>query len=636
MTFWSRKNRLWVLCLCFFGLLQAGATSPAWAAPEAPPFPLLYTDKSPFLRAMEKARAVPPRAGRVTGLTLPHHLLAADLMAEGLAGLRGQRYERIILISPEHYKRGKTPFSVPGRDFLTCLGPVPLDRAGAAALLANPLVSSSNLFSHEHGVRALLPFLAAMFPDTPVLPVALSVSSDRDQWDSLAQSLLPLLTENTLLLQSTDFSHYLPWPEAVAKDGETLRVLASGREDLILSLHQPSHLDSRAAQYLQMKLQRERFGARLLVTANHNACEYLPPGEPLPDKTTSYIVQVYSPDTLPVPQGLPGYVLGGDFFTGRYLQKHVEQPEKRAVLAERILNITGGRPLILNFEGVLLPECPEGGPSDTTSGQKRGAAAAPRLCMPEKATLALLRDINCAAVSLANNHSGDFGPENRARTRALLEAQGIAALEDGTARVFPEFTLIALTDLDNNGPGPRGSLISEDTLGFLAGLDKGGPLEDFRLMIKPETMALSPNARVKGAAAPLRGVGSGTQPPVRSPASTGLASSIMALSAVPRPLAALVHCGREFWPKPGPRERFLAWTLEAAGVRLFVGAHPHRAGPVEADAQSMRVWSLGNFLFDQLRQGADGAVLDLVFFPQGTWWARQRPIGNVHRELIRQ
>ena len=377
-----------------------------------------------------------------------------------------------------------------------------------------------------------------------------------------------------------------------------------------------------------MKLQRERFGARLLVTANHNACEYLPPGEPLPVKTTSYIVQVYSPDMLPVPQGLPGYVLGGDFFTGRYLQKYVEQPEKRAVLAERIRRITAGRPLILNFEGVLLPECPEGGPPDTPSGQKGRAAAAPRLGMPEKATLALLRDINCVAVSLANNHSGDFGPENRARTRALLEAQGIAVLEDGTARVFPEFTLVALTDVDNNA-ARMSRLISGDSLGFLAGLDKNRPLEDFRLMIKPETKTLPPNARVKGAAAPLRGVGQG-------PTSAGLASTIMPLSTVPRPLAAFVHCGREFWPKPGQRERFLAWTLEAAGVRLFVGAHPHRAGPVEADAQGMRVWSLGNFLFDQLRQGADGAVLDLVFFPQGTWWARQRPIGNVYKELIRQ
>ena len=618
MTFWSRKNRLWLMCLCLFGLLRAGAVAPAWAAPESPPFPPLYMDKGLFLRAMEKARTVPPWAGRVTGLTLPHHLLAADLMAEGLAGLRGQSYERIILLSPEHFKRGKTPFTVPERDFLTCLGPVSLDRTGAAALLANPLVSTSNLFSHEHGVRALLPFLAAMFPDTPVLPVALSVSSGREQWDSLAESLLPLLTEQTLLLQSTDFSHYLSWPEAAAKDGETLRVLASEREELLLSLHQPSHLDSRAAQYLQMKLQRKRFGAVPLVTANHNACEYLPPGEPMPDKTTSYIVQVYSPKALPVPEKLPGYVLGGDFFTGRYLRKHVEQPEKRAVVAERIRRITGGRPLILNFEGALPADCAGEGPPDGAAGQKTPAGAAPRLRMPEEATLALLRDINCVAVSLANNHSGDFGPENRARTKALLEAHGIAVLEDGTAHAFPEFTLIALTDLDNNGPGPRRSLITGNSLGFLAGLDKNGTLTN------PEQQTLPQNARVKGAAAPLRGVG-------QSPASTGLASSP---SAFLRLLAAFVHCGEEFRPKPGPRERFLAWTLEAAGVTLFVGAHPHRAGPVEAHARGMRVWSLGNFLFDQLRQGADGAVLDLVFFPQGTWWARQRPIGNPYKQLM--
>jgi poly-gamma-glutamate synthesis protein (capsule biosynthesis protein) len=343
-----------LLCLLLF-------LSPAAAAAREetlPPFPRFYQDAGLFRRAMNKAQATASLKERVSGLTLPHHLAAADLMARGLASLRGKKYDRIILLSPDHYKRGKTHFSVPARDFVTCLGAIRTDREGAAALLRNPMVSASNLFSHEHGVQALLPFIAAMFPDTPVLPVTLGIYSKKDDWDSLAESLRPLLTDDTLLVQSTDFSHYLPWREAMAKDAETLRVIASGREELVPSLEQPAHLDSRAAQYLQMKLQRERYAAFPLVTANHNVCEFLPPDARGERNTTSYIVQIYSPDLQPLPEDLPRYVFGGDFFSGRYLNSHLDTEEKLASAAAWILAHTQGRPLILNLEGPPMARCP--------------------------------------------------------------------------------------------------------------------------------------------------------------------------------------------------------------------------------------------------------------------------------------
>ena len=111
------------------------------------------------------------------------------------------------------------------------MGEVPIDAAAVDRLRENPLVSASNLFSHEHGVRALLPFVAHYFPRARVVAVALHRDSQPSQWDSLAQTLAPLLTADTLLIQSTDFSHYLPWPQARRYDQETLRVLSVGDPD---------------------------------------------------------------------------------------------------------------------------------------------------------------------------------------------------------------------------------------------------------------------------------------------------------------------------------------------------------------------------------------------------------------------
>ena len=44
------------------------------------------------------------------------------------------------------------------------MGPVAVDEPAARALAARPCFSESNLFSHEHGVQALLPFIALRLP----------------------------------------------------------------------------------------------------------------------------------------------------------------------------------------------------------------------------------------------------------------------------------------------------------------------------------------------------------------------------------------------------------------------------------------------------------------------------------------
>jgi len=275
------------------------------------PFPVFYGQAEIFQEAI--ARAEPfRRPGRVTGLIVPHHLLASDLIARAMASATGGGYRRIIILGPDHYRRGRGPFSVPGRDFLSPLGRATLDRAGAERLLSNPLVSTSNLFSHEHAFQTLLPFLVHYFPEARVLPVALSATSSQNDWDSLFETLRPLLDEETLLIQSTDFSHYLKRAAADLKDAESAEVIMSEDYRAAAGLNQPAHLDSRAALYLQMKAQKE-LGARPRIEQMRNSVHYGAAGEPEADETTSYLLVVYRrppeiarPDLLPDKQAAPG------------------------------------------------------------------------------------------------------------------------------------------------------------------------------------------------------------------------------------------------------------------------------------------------------------------------------------------
>lgn len=261
------------------------ASSRAWDRP----FPPLYPG-SLFEEAIESASATPVE-GRVTGLIVPHHLLAADLIAAGFATIGERDFGRVIILCPDHYHRGRTFFSVPGRDFLTALGPVPLDRDGAERLKILSCASESNLFSHEHGVQALLPFVARYFPGVPVLPVAIGIRSGAGEWRELAAALAPLSGEEALVIQSTDFSHYLNREETEAHDSESEAVIMSCDPEQALSLRQPSHIDSRGALYVQMTLQR-KLGAEPVIAAYASSFDY---DEQEAEKSggTSYFVVVY-------------------------------------------------------------------------------------------------------------------------------------------------------------------------------------------------------------------------------------------------------------------------------------------------------------------------------------------------------
>ena len=97
-----------------------------------------------------------------------------------------------------------------------------------------------------------------------------------------------------------------------------------------------------------------------------------------------------------------------------------------------------------------------------------------------------------------------------------------------------------------------------------------------------------------------------------------------------KPVFAFIHWGREFADQAGPREQALAALLEAKGVEVIIGCHSHRAGHLQATRKSCRVFSLGNFLFDQDTPRVSGMLLEAVFFPPGTYFLKLHPLKNLY------
>ncbi|MDF1851979.1 MAG: AmmeMemoRadiSam system protein B [Verrucomicrobiales bacterium] len=526
----------------------------------AVPIPSLYQKKDLFEEAITAGKFERSPNRRVTGITVPHHLLAPDLISLGFHSAAGGSYERVLLLSPDHFRRARKPFATTTRDFLTVLGEVPTDVETVKTLcLRNHLVEEADLFDREHGIQTMLPFVAHFFPNAKVIPLAIRADSDSQDWRELVDVLKPLISEQTLIVQSTDFSHYLTESVANRRDQETMNVISGGSLDELSRLQQPQHLDALAAQWIHQALQAEVFGARPTVVAHRNSNHYTATPQ---RETTSYLVQVFEKESSinppwPAQEGDALFFFAGDTFLGRNFLPIVSHPDSAAEIQQRISLLTGGAPLILNLEGVLSEEA--------STDQEENT-----LLMPDTLTLDWLRALNVVGVSLANNHSHDRGQIGWERSRRKLEKHGIAVVGDQETHDFGPFRLAALTDLSNQ--------------------------------VKPYTQRL--NREIILSALPEK---------------------------TPDPLFCFLHWGREWMGEPGAREEQLTRHFFEGGASVILGAHPHTVSKgVEAlrGGRNARVYSMGNFLFDQRSPKASGALIEARFFQSGTYALRWIPLEN--------
>jgi poly-gamma-glutamate synthesis protein (capsule biosynthesis protein) len=337
------------------------------------------------------------------------------------------------------------------------------DSAAVEALAASPLVEVLPSFEAEHGVMAVAPFAAHFFPDAKIVPVLASIYSTEADWAAMAELLKPLLTERTLIVQSTDYSHYRPAGEAVQRDQETIAAITAGDPAGIGPLLQPSHMDSKAAQFIQLALQRH-LGAKPVILASRNSVDY----GTSPKETTSYIVSAFLRE--PAAGAAFAYddqqvtVFAGDVLLGRYFLPALRDPDAWALIRDTVLGITRAAPLVINLEGVLLDRAVSG--VEHTAHVMVTEDAAP-----------VLAALNARAASLANNHANDLGAEGRSETVRQLERLGVTPVEHGAV-----VDLGALRALGLNFVGGKmvGEAIADpDNLDWVCELDAAPPLIAF-------------------------------------------------------------------------------------------------------------------------------------------------------------
>ena len=129
---------------------------------------------------------------------------------------------RVVMLGPSHFVacQGLVLPGVGGLE--TPLGDVAVDETATATVLLNPLVGENpEVHRREHSLEVQLPFLQVVAPGVPVVPM---LTGDVDAVAG-ADVVQEVLDEKTLLLVSSDLSHYHDAASARRLDSETVAAI---------------------------------------------------------------------------------------------------------------------------------------------------------------------------------------------------------------------------------------------------------------------------------------------------------------------------------------------------------------------------------------------------------------------------
>lgn len=179
--------------------------------------------------------AASDRQIRPKAIVVPHAgyvysgLVAANAYAQ-IAPM-AEQIRRVVLFGPAHRLAFNGIAFSTADGFRTPLGEIPVDRTALDSLRDLPQVQETDLpFEGEHCLEVQLPFLQSVLQDFSIVPLLVS--------DAEGQAVAEILERlwggpETLIVISSDLSHYLDYDSARSMDAKTTRAIEHLEPDAI-------------------------------------------------------------------------------------------------------------------------------------------------------------------------------------------------------------------------------------------------------------------------------------------------------------------------------------------------------------------------------------------------------------------
>lgn len=209
----------------------------------------------------------------------------------------------------------------------------------------------------------------------------------------------------------------------------------------------------------------------------------------------------------------------------------------------------------------------------------------------EPAVAAALRGAGISLVTLANNHSMDFGSVALTETLGHLDRAGIAWI--GAGENLTEARKMALYTINGTRVAFLGYSLTQPTE-FFAGSSRPGTAPAYEKLVLADVAA------------------------ARRQADHVIVS---------------IHWGTEGLRHVQPYQRLLAHRIVDAGADVILGHHPHVVRGVERYHNSLIIYSLGNFTFASKSRTADSSMIVRLRLGDGQREAEILPLDILYRRV---
>ena len=170
----------------------------------------------------------------VKGLIVPHagYDYSGPVAAYGYKTLIGQDIKRVVLVGSSHHEYFEGASVYLKGYYKTPLGLVEIDSEFNKKLMAksDKISYHQSADSQEHSLEVQLPFLQRVLGDNfKIVPII--IGNQPGAVDILINALKNLIDENTLLIASSDLSHYPKYEDAKYSDNKVIEAILTGKRE---------------------------------------------------------------------------------------------------------------------------------------------------------------------------------------------------------------------------------------------------------------------------------------------------------------------------------------------------------------------------------------------------------------------
>jgi len=180
------------------------------------------------------SQAKVPQIEGLIAVVAPHagYVFSGPVASYSYALLKNRKVDRVVVIAPSHYEAFSFTSIYNGTAYSTPLGTIPVDHEFAAKLghMGSGLKLSDRGHAvsegrREHAVEVQLPFLQRTLEQFKLVPIVMGDQSYA-ACRTLGLALAKLMKgSETIIVASSDLSHYHPYDEAVKIDHKTLKAI---------------------------------------------------------------------------------------------------------------------------------------------------------------------------------------------------------------------------------------------------------------------------------------------------------------------------------------------------------------------------------------------------------------------------